>query len=371
MIVTFRADAALQIGAGHVMRCLTLADELKSIGVDCHFITRCQPGSLEKLIVTRGHHLHLLPHLDCKNSASDVSTPQMKCAAGLAHEHWLLGGWKNDAEECRSILHAIDTDWLVVDHYGIDERWESALTDVTHHMMVIDDLADRRHQCDVLLDQNLNRQAADYDGLVPHGCRRLIGPEYALLRQEFRGYREQSLKRREHAGLHHILVNLGGVDQDNVTGRVLTALGKAELPPDIHLTIVMGQSAPWVKEVTSQAASLQWRAEVLVGVSNMAEIMAMSDLAIGAAGSTSWERCCLGVPCILTILAENQRLIAQSLENGGAAKAMEIDRLEDELGPLILTLADNPDQLSFMATHAAAMVDGRGATRVVDALVRG
>jgi len=185
--------------------------------------------------------------------------------------------------------------------------------------MVIDDLADRPHDCDLLLDQSLGREAADYAGLLPPAATPLIGPGYALLRPEFARLRAASLARRERPVLRKLLVTMGGVDKDNATGRVLDALASCTLPDAVEITVVMGPQAPWLSEVRAQAAAMPVPTKVLVGVRDMAALMAESDLAIGGGGMTSIERCVLGLPTIIVIQAENQIRQAKDLERAGAA----------------------------------------------------
>src|SRR5690606_35975420 len=187
-------------------------------------------------------------------------------------------------------------DWLIVDHYALDARWESQQKDFCGRLAVIDDLASRPHSCDLLLDQNLGRRMQDYSHLVADNCELLIGPDYALLRPEFISARKHSLERREKPVLRNLLISMGGVDKDNVTSHVLEALKPCLLPNDTRISVVMGANAPWAGLVQQQAAMMPWCTEVVFNVDNMAQRMAESDFAIGAAGSTSWERCCLGLP---------------------------------------------------------------------------
>jgi len=225
--------------------------------------------------------------------------------------------------------------------------------------MVIDDLADRPHHCDLLLDQNLGRNAVDYCGLLEPQTQTLIGPTYALLRPEFSQLRAYSLARRAQPQLQRILVFMGGVDKDNATGQVLTALQNTQLPRDMHITVVMGRHAPWMQQVQSQAAQIPVPTQVLVGVNNMSQLMADSDFAIGAAGSTSWERCCLGLPTALMVLAPNQQAGAEALFKSGAAIVLENPQQlqglfsERELAKLLL-------QLRQMSDAAALLSSGNG-----------
>ena len=316
MKAAFRTDASLLMGSGHVMRCLTLADALKAQGVECHFISREHPGHLMEIIRQRGYVVAVLP---AKPSASPSDAHSPRCVGEPAHAPWLGCDWQTDAQQTGTILATLQPDWLVVDHYALDQRWEVALQPHYRKLLVIDDLADRPHHCNLLLDQNLGRRPEDYVGLVPAECEVLAGPQYALLRPEFAELRPYSLQRRQQPQLKQLLVTMGGVDAPNATGQVLQALKDCPLPQDCRITVVMGAAAPWLAQVRDVAAQMPWPAEVLVNVNDMARCMADSDLAIGAAGSTSWERCCLGLPTLLLVLAENQAPGAQALDASGAA----------------------------------------------------
>lgn len=337
MRVIFRADASAVIGAGHVMRCLTLADALKDAGAACTFTSRDMPPALAALLAEKGHALAPLP--------------------------------SDDHTACLAILTEQKPDWLVVDHYGLDAHFERAMRPAVGHIMVIDDLADRPHDCDLLLDQNLGRSAEDYRGLVPDACRLLIGPTHALLRPDFAASRDASLKRRDAGTVHHILISMGGFDNDNVTGAVLAALTSSPLPADTRLSVVMGRDAPWIDAVRSLAATLPWPTDILVGVRDMAALMASADLAIGAAGGSAWERAALGLPAILAILADNQRPGAKALAEAGAARLLAEGRPVTETLPEALAALMQPDTLKAAIRASAAITDGRGTQRVAAALL--
>ncbi|WBU40033.1 UDP-2,4-diacetamido-2,4,6-trideoxy-beta-L-altropyranose hydrolase [Marinobacter alkaliphilus] len=361
MLVVFRADASVQIGTGHVMRCLTLADELTRQGHECRFVCREHEGHLGGLITSKGYGLTLLPSCNDNELGTKDSRPDN-------YALWLGVPWQEDARQTLDALTPWQPDWLVVDHYALDAEWERALANVVGSSMVIDDLANRRHECALLLDQNLGRVASDYDGLLPVDCQRLIGPGYALLRPEFANLREQSLNRRQQPALKRILISLGGVDRTNVTGQVLDAISESALPVTTELDIIMGAAAPYLDEVRQQAARLPFQAAVSVGVTDMAERMCLADLSIGAVGSTSWERCCLGLPAILMVLAENQKSAAEALKrsgaviitNSGMGVRTELERL--------MSLNSCERKLSRMIQLGSDMVQGNGCARVVNEL---
>lgn len=365
MRIAFRTDASLQIGTGHVMRCLTLADALSKRGAQCSFICRLHAGHLLDLIAQRGHKALAMPALP------EDASPNRN---GTAHADWLGTDWATDAADTRQVLANclgdVPMDWLVVDHYALERRWEHAIRRGIRQIMVIDDLADRPHDCDLLLDQNLGRTAQDYCGLLTPNTVTLIGQQYALLRPEFAAFRHQSLARREHnPQLKHMLITMGGVDKDNATWQVLDALQACSLPPDLRITVVMGSHAPWLGQVQARVAHMPWPTQVLVGVSNMAQLMADSDLAIGAAGGTAWERGCLGLPSLVLVLAENQRAGALALQNAGAAIALETHRQITDLLGQWQSAQSTHEMLTKLSIAAAAVTDGKGCARAVDRMM--
>ncbi|WP_288365281.1 UDP-2,4-diacetamido-2,4,6-trideoxy-beta-L-altropyranose hydrolase [uncultured Marinobacter sp.] len=363
MRIAFRADASIQIGTGHVMRCLTLAEALRSQGHECTFICRDHPGNLGALIAERGFQLSLLSQADLAEWSIESESD-----TALAHADWLGVPWQQDAEQTLEALNGPIIDWLVVDHYALDARWERRVSKRVGEVMVIDDIADRPHECKLLLDQNLGREAQDYDGLLPEACIRLVGPRYALLRPEFAELRERSLERRRTPELKRILITLGGVDQDNVTGQVLDVLSKSQLSPETELDVVMGASAPALDEVRQQAQVLPFRVSVSVGVTDMAERMCLADFCIGATGSTTWERCCLGVPTMTMVLAENQKHAAEAIARHGAAVVIQNQSDLEAALQKLLTNEQFAENLSAMSNAGASLVDGLGCLRVINHL---
>ena len=359
MRVVVRADASLQIGTGHVMRCLTLATGLADRGAQVDFICRAHEGNLIALIEQRGFRVITLL---CASGADKASLDQP------VHAHWLGCDWQTDAQQSLGAIFGM-VDWLIVDHYALDHRWETAMRPKCARIMCIDDLADRSHDCDLLLDQSLGRCSQDYAHLVPEPAKLLLGPKYALLRPEFAQWRDASLARRETPQLRHILVTMGGVDSDNVTGRVLAALQGQETTTLDKITVVLGPHAPWREQVTKQAAAMPVPTQVLSGVDNMAELMASCDLIIGAGGSTTWERCALGVPSILIILAENQRTIGVSLEKSGAALVVDPEQSFCSQFCDALKHGHDLEKLQNIIQACAAICDGTGQETVVSELV--
>jgi UDP-2,4-diacetamido-2,4,6-trideoxy-beta-L-altropyranose hydrolase len=338
------------------MRCLTLADALHAQGVQCHFLCRPHPGNLIDLIAARGHRVTELPALQ-----GNVALP-----SGLAHAAWLATDQASDATDClAALVDTPATDLLVVDHYALDSEWERRMRPTAGLLMVLDDLADRSHDCELLLDPGIERVVADYDNLLPDQARLLIGPKYALLRPEFAEHRAVSLARRQTPQLRQILVTLGGADLDNVTGRVLDSLNISQLPDDVEVIVVLGGSATWQDAVRARAATMRLPVQVLEGVENMAELMTSSDLAIGAAGGTAWERCCLGLPTIQMVLAENQRDIGRALAKNGAAALVESAEEAIALLDDLVTTRKLSNWLHETSASASAIISGNGASEVL------
>lgn len=356
--IVFRTDASLEIGTGHVMRCLTLAHSARRAGAACRFITRALPGHMGERIADEGFEVTMLPAAEGEIQRGPP-----------AHAHWSAVGWAKDAAETRAALGE-GPDWLVMDHYAFDARWQRAACPEATRLMVIDDLADRPHTCELLVDQNLGHKADDYDELLAETCTRLIGPRYALLRPEFVEARVTRTA-REGRGLMHLMISLGGVDRVDATSAVLNALRDALLPEDLRITVIMGGTAPALERVRALARHMPRATEVAVDVDDMASRMATADLAIGAGGATTWERCALGLPTIVVETAANQAGIGVALSRAGAGWAL--GALEDPKFPQALRAAvaeaDDPARLGEMSNKAAEICDGYGAERVLRQMV--
>lgn len=351
------------MGTGHVMRCLTLAEALAGKGIECHFICREHVGNLIGRLRDKGFYVHTLPVVSVFEAETDRSVK----GNSIAHSDWLGATQHEDADACISVLEKLRPDWLIVDSYSLDSEWELILKPYYRRLMVIDDLADRAHQCDLLLDQTFGRDSTDYHIWVSPTCELLCGSQYALLRPEFAALRSYSLQRRRYPGLRQLLISLGGVDVNNITAKLLDVLRDSPLPDDCQITVIMGSTGPWLHEVRVLAQGMPWQTRVLVDVANMGWLMAESDLAIGAAGSTSWERCCLGLPTIMLVLAENQRLIANSLAAAGAVELIEpVMQLSDSLPRALSRIMDNmPKTLEVMSEAAHQITDGLGLEKIL------
>ena len=354
MNIAFRVDASSQIGTGHFMRCLTLADVLSQRGAQIRFISRHLLEHLQGLLLNRGYEFMMLESQANEN------------VDDLVHSHWLGTSQRSDAEEAFQLLSDRIWDWLVVDHYALDARWESKLRQIVKTILVIDDIADRLHDCDILLDQNYYADMdSRYTGKVPTDCRLLLGPHYALLRDEFRQWRQQVKPRT--GPVKKILVFFGGVDADNFTGltiEALAGLGSCGLQIDV----VIGAQHPYREQIES--ACSEYMFSCYVQTNRMAEFMAKADLAIGAGGSATWERCCLGLPAIVFSLADNQRDIVKGLDLIGAGQYIDSQLVANSLAlnDDILELIKNKNHLKSLSAKAYATTDGEGVDRVCAAL---
>ena len=352
----FRVDASLRIGTGHVMRCLTLAKALAATGAQCHFACREHPGNLIDFIRQQGFEVAALPMPKDPQPIGDEAE-----VSALAHSAWLGCDWSTDAAQTKVGAGGKANDWLVVDHYALDASWESAMRNVAKKIMVIDDLADRRHECDVLLDQNfyVDMNSRYVDKVPPH-CRMLLGPRFALLREEFREWRAQVRPRS--GEVKRILMFFGGIDTANFTGLAIKALSALRIK-GVEVDVVIGAQHPQRSEI-EQACGMQGYA-CHVQTSRMAELMVAADLAIGAGGSATWERCCLGLPALSICTAENQR---KQIADAAEAGLLYAPFGEGDLVNLIRhhgkCLLENVSLLKLISNTAMKMVDGLGAFRV-------
>jgi UDP-2,4-diacetamido-2,4,6-trideoxy-beta-L-altropyranose hydrolase len=352
--IAIRVDASSEIGTGHFMRCLTLADALRQRSAQIRFISRRPPGRLRDMLVAKGHEFMPLDSRSIEANSGD-----------LAHAHWLGTSQRADAQESIQALSDQAWDWLIVDHYALDARWEAALRQTAKSILVIDDLADRQHDCDVLLDQNFYADMdTRYTGKVPGHCRLLLGPHYALLREEFRKLREQ-VKPRE-GPVKRVLVFFGGVDADNYTGCAVEALVNLEME-GLHVYVVIGAQHPQREQIELACAEHQF--DCHVQSSRMAELMAAADLAIGAGGSATWERCCLGLPTFSICTADNQVRQVSGAASEGLLYAPEIKGdLAHAIRRHLCALMENGCLRLSISRNAMQAVDGRGVSRVLRSL---
>lgn len=360
MNVAIRVDASPIIGSGHLMRCLCLAHAMHLRGAAVRFLCRDLPLHLQELITQQGHRLIALPAPETALAADGTTL--------AAEDAWTADRQLRDAEISASALAGAPPEWLVVDHYGLGRVWESAALQLTGaKLLSIDDMA-REHDCDVLLDQNYYPPAATpYSGRVPGHCQLLLGPGYALLRPEFHVARQRAQPRDGEVRRIHIF--MGGMDPNNITLLALDAvamLGRTDLAVDV----VIGQTHPAREEIEAKCRSLA-RTHCHVQTDRMAELLIDADLAIGAGGSATWERCALGVPTLALCLAANQ---ADLISNGARAGFVYVPDKVDSASTLAIhlnALINNTGLRHLLSRTGMAMVTTRGAQRVVASLCSG
>lgn len=355
MKVIVRADASVAIGHGHVVRCIALAKMLRNLGASSTFVCRDCEGNLADYLNEQGFNTRLLPIPECNSGELHLS----------CHDQWLGVTWQQDAAET---LHVIAeefgrADWLVVDHYGIDYQWEYEMRTRVSRILVLDDLANRKHDCDVLLDSGM-RQQSIYADKVAAGCQVLLGPEYALLRDTFVSGREGAARRE---GLvQRIVVFLGGSDPSNETAKVASAISYLNRP-DIAVDVIVGAANPRKRDIEQMCVKLpNVKFHCQLGESEMAGLFGRADLALGAAGAATWERMVLGLPAILVSIAENQAENLRQLEKAGVVVSLgNASQVEtQDWVRAINRVLSTPDCIRSMSEKALALVDGRGAQRI-------
>lgn len=362
MQITFRVDASLQMGTGHVMRCLTLAQALRERGADCRFVCREHPGHLIQSIRGLGFEVMALP-LGSESSNLDGDN-----ADQLTHAPWLGATWRSDAAQTIQALGEDRPDWVVEDHYALDARWESELRPYCGKIMVIDDLADRDHNCDLLLDQNFYfNKDLRYQGLIPTPSKTLLGPAYVLLRPEFAEARQ--VLRVRNGVVKNILVFFGGSDLKDQTRIVLTALERINRL-DISVDVIVGHTNPNRHSIQALCDHLP-DVTYHCNVSNMAELIVNADLGIGAGGSAMWERCYLGLPTITVVSAENQVRTTEDVAQLGAIEYLGwADSLKaTDYERTISSLINNSQKLKRISDTALAVVQQKTTNSVVDEIL--
>jgi UDP-2,4-diacetamido-2,4,6-trideoxy-beta-L-altropyranose hydrolase len=333
MRVAFRCDASAETGLGHLVRCLTLADELKGRGAECVFVVG-GAARHERRVTDRGHRFAAV------------------APVGPG------GAWEADAEATLALL-PWRPDWLVVDHYGLDRRWHQRSRSGCGRIAVIDDLADRPHDCDLLIDHNPGNLGCDrYDDLMPADGGRALGPRHALIGPAYRAMRGQA--RPRDGSVRRILLFITAGDDGGRTQAVLTRL-KSGRWAETAIDVVSSANNPRLPALAS-ACSDRPGTTLHVDADDLASLASRADIAVGAAGGAALERCCLGLPTATLVIAPNQRPGALALERLGAAVRVEDDA--DAVVAALARMADEPGRLAALGRRGALLVDGQGASRV-------
>ena len=377
--IFIRVDASHDIGHGHVMRCLTLAHGL-SAHAEVTFICADLPGNLMELIE---HHGFKVVCLLVEQTAGGLngSAAEERCVDSTdgefdetTYEQWLPWSQEEDSENTQACLLKLieragkQPDWLIVDHYALGKRWEQALQGLVKKIMVIDDLFDRSHICDLLLNQTPLPDETALNGNQQGDFISLIGSQYVLLRSEFLSRRDQVIERRQElTAVKNILLAPGGVDAKNFSLKILKLLELAELDGQISVDVVLGKHAPYIDVLQKYAFAQNRVIRIHSGVDTMSDFMWQADLAIGAAGGTSWERCVLGLPTLLLIYAENQKPNADVLLQHECVKLLAgINDMDDDRWiNVIADACTNLDWLKRASQNAFSLCDGRGLERVL------
>ena len=335
-----RVDAAPSIGNGHVVRCIALAEALADLDFKIAFA--CHEATL-----------HSVPQL----VQSDRDIILLENAAE----------WHAEAAAiARHYPHGVDL--LVVDHYGLDATFERACRPIARKIAALDDLANRPHDCDVLLDAGAHRRAEHYAGLLSGSCYAYFGPAYAPVRPEFRRLRVQAQKRRVPIPVCRLLISFGGTDAKNMTTLAVCAAEKSRI--DVPIDVVIGAGASNQREVEEAAAKVNAHIHRDLGAAEMANMIMQADMAIGAAGTTTWERCCLGLPSLLVVTADNQQATAKALDQQGAAniagKYSEVTVAT--LAHEVSLMAEDYVGRQEMAVVGMQLCDGLGSRRMASVL---
>ena len=358
MKVVFRVDESNQIGSGHIMRCLTLAKALSTHGANCAFICRDLVGNFSNKITEANFQLFLLPKQEKNERVSNQEN---------THTNWLGCDWEIDAKQTQEFLAPIQPDWLVVDHYSLDVKWESYLQENYQKLIVIDDLADRQHNCDVLLDQNLYADMASrYKGKIPNHCIQLFGPQYALLHPCYANLRKQAKPRT--FPLKNLLVFFGGFDSFNITGLVLEALENLPTPFESINIVISKQSLHYeqIRNRIKDSSNIQLHSDI----PSLAELILKADLAIGAGGSTTWERCCLGLPTLVVTVAQNQRPVSHHLNQLGLVSwVADASTVQPEHIIHALKKCLSMDNISLWSKQCMDICSGQGSNQVVKTML--
>ena len=378
MIVAFRVDASREIASGHVMRCLTLAGGLREAGVESVFVCRAHPGHLGARIAAAGHRVELLAPPVTVAAPHPAPVDDLPAAEGAAagpfarYGSWVGASWEDDAEETVAVLAPLAPAWVVVDHYGLDARWEARVARALGaRVLAIDGQADRVHDCDVLLDQTYSPAgAARWDGLVPARCRRFAGPAYSLLRPEFE--RARAAVRARDGVVRRLLVAFGGVDRPGATGLALD-VAAGVLPPGLPVDVIAGSGFADLDGLERRCRALPG-ATLHVEPPDVAALMAAADLCVGGGGTMLWERCALGLPSIVVAIAPNQIELSRVLAEAGAcvfAGALGDEALAGALARVLQSALADPGLVRDVGAAAARLLEPPAGETPLDVVLTG
>jgi UDP-2,4-diacetamido-2,4,6-trideoxy-beta-L-altropyranose hydrolase len=337
-----RADANSQIGTGHIMRCISLAQAWQDQGGAVTFISHCESDALKDRIQGEGFRFIALAH-----ASPDPYDLQ-----------FTLSTFKSESANQKK--------WLVLDGYHFTPKYQKAIRDEGIHLLVIDDMNHLPYyHADILLNQNIH--APDLKYHCDKDTTLLMGTRYVLLRREFLKYRD--FKRQIPDQAKNILVTLGGGDPDNVTLKVIEAL-KLLNKPNIMAKIIIGPANPHQETIGKAIASARFEAELLTNPPNMPELMAWADLAVSASGSTCWELAFMGVPSIVLILAENQAAVAEYLMNKKAVLNLGIfaECSKEHISDACKILIGSSIARTSLLQQSKMLINGPGPNQVIKSM---
>ncbi|MEL7465961.1 MAG: UDP-2,4-diacetamido-2,4,6-trideoxy-beta-L-altropyranose hydrolase [Pseudomonadota bacterium] len=340
--IAVRADASQKIGTGHIFRSMAAMERWRDGGGGCVFVCRSDEGHLMDFIAAAGFPVRAI------DAPEDDALADARAFALAVREE---GG----------------ADAIWVDHYSLDRRWERAARDAADAMLAIDDLADRPHDADIVVDAGRDpSRAADYDGLLAPEADLLLGLHYVLLRREFTDCTPPPP--RSEGAVGRLLVTLGGNDPLNATGLALDAFDHPAFAA-VEIDVTIGTANPRLTALAARAAALP-NVTAHIQHGRMSDLMAAADLCLGAGGTTSWERCYMGLPTVGLVLADNQTAFMAELEalgvarNLGWANTMDAPALREAM---LAAMANGPWRAKA-SRKGGALIDGKGVERTLDAL---
>ena len=333
-----RVDSGLDVGLGHVMRCFALAEFIKNMNFNVYFISKKIKGNISRNIENNGYRVF---HLDSKLIKS--SKPN----------------WKIDALKTSKIIQHFKNqkNLLLVDNYGLSEKWETTLKSIVDKIVVIDDFSNRSHNCNLFIDQNLHTSKKKINKKIPKNCKKLLGPKYALLRKEF--ILSRKIVKKRSGKINRILISFGGSDEKNQTLKVI----KKIVDEKINVDVIVGEpnkNKTKIKKICSRMENFTYYQQP----KNIAKIMKKADLAIGAGGIITWERCCLGLPSIVAIVSKNQEDATNAVSKKGCL--INLGRVEQLTSEDYLNAIRNLNSRKLIRMHKKCLelVDGKGTERV-------
>lgn len=356
--IFFRVDASNRIGTGHVVRCLALAGVLRQRGMDCWFVHRKHHGNLTKMI--RGHGFDV----------KELPAPErvMTSIEDGDYAAWLGVDEGEDAEQTIHALGDKKPEWLVVDHYGLGVKWEHRVRSYVKHVFVIDDLVNRFHDCDLLLNQNYGNFSDKYCCYLPRNTKTLLGPSYAMLGPEY--YITRKWIKPRDGRIKRVLIFFGGSDLNNITRCALQALN-APIFEHLELNVVLGKNNPYMDEIESVIVQRP-NARIYHTLPHLADLMIKADLMLSGGGTTIWESCCMGLPNIVVALAENQKSSCDALHASGYINYLGAEDGVDEEDFIVSIegLLAGPDKVMAQSRKMYKLVSGDGAKKVAEQLLK-